>query len=463
MKTICTLLCLLMAALLPVSALAEELTLYCTSYRSTMNQTFQDDHPEVTIRTNFDEDSYPSFDQVLVDLLSRNFRWDMFNTYYSAGQARTLSDKQYLTDLGQSDVIREAVARMPESIQRCVTNDRGEIFALPHELTVSGHLMGFNTEVAAQLGIEKPQTWAEFLQLIEDWEYDYADASEDAGLTLTEWDWPMAPTRLLSAMFDAYLAAHADGRTVSFSTPEFTALMQTYDRHRPTLTRMYDEWVDSLNGAVNISYENKRPSLIIDSLPLLMDFDEEELYGDGIEPLFLSITDDPADAVIPVELEVLALCAGAPHPELAMTYAEVLAAGQGDLQRILFEGGADDTPIEDPGYASRARTYERLIALTEMAIETDGETPELLEELEQYRLEQADSEYRRYLYSGESIRQYAALAPLMRPMPFISFYYFAENANTNYLLSAFALGNIPVDQFIREFDHIQSMMALEAQ
>lgn len=465
MKTIRALLCLLIAALLPVSALAEELTLYGTSYRSTMNQSFQDDHPDVTVHTNFDEDSYPSFDQVLVDLLSRNYRWDMFNTYFSSGQARTLSDKLYLTDLGSSDIIRDTVARMPGSIQSRITNEKGEIFALPHELTVSGRLMGFNTEVAALLGIDKPQTWAEFLQLIEDWDNDYAYSAEDAGLTLTEWGVPMSPASLLSAMFDAYLAAHADGRSVSFSTPEFTALMQVYECHRPTLTRMYDEWADSLSSTGNITYENDplESALIIGSLPLLMDFDEEERYRDCIEPLVLSITDDPSDAVIPVEMEVLSICVGAPHAELAMTYAESLAAGQGDFQRILFEGGRDDTPVEEAGYASRVSTYERLILVTEMAIESDGETPELLEELEQYRLEQADNEYRRYLYSSESIRQYAALAPLMRPMPFISFDYFADNANTNYLLSAFVLGTMPTEQFIREFDHVQSMMALEAQ
>lgn len=466
MKAIRAMLCLMCALLLPVSAFAEELTLYCTTYSSTMNQTFQDERPDVTLRTNYDADSWPAFDQVLVDLLSRNFQWDMFNTTYSAGQARTLSDKQYLTDLGQSDIIREAVSRMPESIQRCITNDKGEIFALPHELTVQGRLMGFNTEVAAQLGIEKPRTWAEFLQLIEDWDADYAYAAEDAGLTLTELGHPMAPGRILAAMFDAYLAAHADGHSVSFSTPEFTALMQAYDRHRPTLTRMYDEWADSRSSAGNVTYENDSPwetALIIDSLPLLMDFDSEEKYGNGIEPLVLSITDDPADAIIPVELKVLSLCVGAPHPKLAINYAESLAANQSDAQRILFQGGTDDTPVEEPGYASRVRTYERLIAVTEMAIETDGETPELMEELEQYKLEQADNECRRYLYTGESIRRYAALSSLMRPMPFISFDCFSENANTNYLLSAFAMGTMPVEQFVHEFDRVQVMMAMEAQ
>ena len=168
---------------------------------------------------------------------------------------------------------------------------------------------------------------------------------------------------------------------------------------------------------------------LYDRLPLLMDFDEAETY-EGFEPMPLSITSDPAGAVIHVDMMTLSVCGGAPHADLAMSDAETLASSIGPMERILFAGGADDTP-------------------------------ELMEELEQYRLEQADNERMRDLFSSESIHAYAALASYLRPMAPIGYEYFSAQQNTRYLLSAFVGGEMAAEPFIREFEQVQPMMMLE--
>lgn len=442
-------------ALAPLSALAEELVMFANAYSSTMNEAFQEAHPEVTIRTNFDADPPVQFDQVLMDLVSRNYVYDLFNLWFSGGQARRLSDRLYLVDLGQSEVIRGAVEQLPEAIRSRVTNDKGEIFALPYTMEAQWGLMGFNTAAGEALGIEKPQTWEDFLNLLANWEYDYADEAEQLGLYLTYDDISLSPRRLFLRMFDEYVVGHADGRRISFATPTFTALMALFDGRRAMLADLYDR-LPHLQGSLP-PWDRQ---LIVFNLPLLMDVDDAERYA-AFEPMPLSVTADPAEAVIPVDMMTLSVSGGAPHADLAMTYAETLASSMDPMARILFAGGADDTPVEREDYASTARFYERQIAATEMAVEDEGETPELMEELEQYRLEQADNERMRYRFSGESIRSYAALAPYLRPMPPIGYEYFSAQQNTAYFLAAFESGEMPVDQFIREFEQVQSMMMLE--
>ena len=450
----------LLCLLLPLSAVAEELFMFCDQWDSEMNPRFAEDYPDIIVRTNWDTNELAdavNFDQVLVDLVSRNYVYDLFNLKFASDRPRRLSDRLFLVDLRQSDVIRKAVAQMPEAIQQRVTNDKGDIFALPHSMYAVGDLYGFNTEVAAQLGIEKPQTWAELLQLFEDWDYDYADDAEDLGLYLSDQTSLVYPERVLMNMMNAYIADHADGRAISYATPEFTALMQTYAEHRQMLADLYEKL-----SMPTIASAWER-SLFVSSCPLLMDYDTEEWYDGRVEPLTLSITDDPADAVIPVDMAVVSVCAGAPHAELAMTYAEDMVPSMRTENRILFQGGSDDTPVESDNYASIRAYYVTTIATLEAAIQEEGETPELMELMEQYKHEQADNEQRRYEYTSESIRQYAALAPFLRPMPSISFDYYMSQQNTQHILYGFVQGDTPVEQFIREFDHVQSMMNLEEQ
>lgn len=460
MKTCRFLLCLLCAALLPLSALAEELTLYCHSWGSDETVvSFQQDFPDVTVRTSLGNGQSVDFDQVLLDFVSRNYVWDLFKLPFSSGEARRLGDRGYLADLNRSAVIREAVEQLPTGVRQSVTNAKDEVFALPCQLSPLHPLMAFNTEVADALGIEKPQTYAELFQLLEDWEYDYADAADKEGFCLTNAaSFELSPRRFLARMIDDYIAIYADGRLISYATPEFTALMRTFDRYRGVL----GEISEAEPGNQSIRRQN---ALILTNYPLLLDYDTAMEYEKSFEPLLLSVTDDPDDAIIAVDMKSLSVSAGAPHAELAMSYAEHLAASLDDRNRILLQGGSDDTPVEWEYYASTRQDYLDWIAEAEEALDTaeDEDASQLTELIEAWRAELESIEARRYIYTAESIRSYAALAPRLRPMPSVSYQYYCGQQNTNYLISAFELGDLPVDQFIREFDHVQSMMNLEDQ
>lgn len=457
MKGFRAFLCLLLAMLLPLSAVAEELIMFCHSYQSELNRFFQQAYPDVTVRLSSDGGQTSDFDQVLLDMVSRNYVYDLFKLPFSSGEARRLGDRGYLTDLNGSEIIREAVAQMPEGIRQRVTNAKGEVFALPFELSPTQSLMAFNTEIGEALGIEKPRTWAELLELIDSWTYDYADEADKEGYRLIDSAYVLKPERILERMIDAYISVYADGRLISFSTPEFTALMRSFERCRQSLADLEDP---PLMEGSNLWQR----TLIITGYPLLADYDTADMYQGVFEPMALSVTDDPDEAVIAVDMEALSISAGAPHAELAMTYAENLAASMDDLNRILLQGGSDDTPVEWAHYASQKQDYLDWIAEAEQAIEDGDEEAESLTELiEAWREELTIFEARRYEYTSESIRQYAALAPCLRPMPAISYQYYDSQQNTRRLLSSFVDGSMAADQFIREFDHVQSMMNLEDQ
>lgn len=458
MKFKCAIPCIILCVVLfPILGFCEELTAFADAWNSEMNPLFEQTYPDVIVRNSLDETTYVNFDQMLVGLLAGESDYDMFYLRYSNGRAKTLSDRGYLADLGQSELIRQVVSQMPESIQQHIITADGRIFAFPCVLEPEDHLMGFNTEVAEQLGIRKPETYAEFFDLLARWNGDYEAQAENAGLYLVYdmMDW--TPWKFLSRMINAYIAGYSDINTISYDTPEFRLLMQLYDQHREMLSGLRDN-----NRALSSGHPWKH-SLLITNCPLLMDFDTEENYGGVIEPMPLSITDNPADTVIPVNMYAYSLYADTPRLMLAMRYIECRAASFSPAEHILFQGGSNDTPVEHSNYAGTMAYYHMIIPALEARIEVEGKSEKLLAELEQYRLELEDCIYRRYAYSTQSIRLYASLAGYLRPMPSISYEFYNSQPNTKYLLDSFEQGAISVDKFIRDFDYVQMMMNLEAQ
>lgn len=272
---------ILCLTLLPALGRCEELSAFADSWNSEMNPLFEETYPDVTVRNSLDDPIPASFDQMLVGLLTGESRYDLFYLRYASGKAKALSDRGYLADLGQSDAIREAVSGMPEAIRQRVTAADGSIFAFPCVLETEDYLMGFNTEVAARLGIPKPQTYAEFFDLLARWDSDYEAQAEAAGLYLVDDAFGWIPWRFLSQLIDCYIAGYPDD-AIRYDTPEFISLMRLYDRRREMLSGLRESIRDPGDG------QPWKYALFVSDLPLLMDFDDQENFG-GIEPMPLPV------------------------------------------------------------------------------------------------------------------------------------------------------------------------------
>ena len=461
MKHAAALFVLLFALLFTAHASCEELYVFADAWNSEMNPMFAEAYPDVAVRNSLEAATHVSFDQMLVDLLAGENSYDMFYLSMATGHAKTLSDRGYLADLGQSELIAQTVSQMPASFQQQITTDDGGIFAFPCTLVTTDYLMGFNTEVAEKLGIEKPETYAEFLDLLARWDDEYEAKAAEEGLYLVDESYAWTASNFLRWMVNAYIAGVSDVSTISYETEEFRMLMALYDQNRELLTGLCD------NIRVMGDGQPWKSSLIIANCPLLTDADTEESYGGVVEPMMLFITDDAADAVIPVDMEAYSICDGTSNLTLALNYLECRASSFTAAERILFAGGNDGTPVERENYAATLAYYNAIIPATEAQIEANSENAELIEELQaelaQYKLELEDCLARRYEYTSESIRQYASLAEHLCPMPSISYDYYISQPNTKYLLDSFEQGTVSIDQFVKEFDYIQMMMNLESQ
>lgn len=410
----------------------------------------------MTVRNSLDEEEHISFDQMLVGLLTGESKYDLFFLRYAGGQAATLVKRGYLADLKQSEILRPMVLQMPPAIQARIMTADGGIFAFPCTLSPINHLMGFNTAVAAELGIQKPKTYAEFFDILARWDTGYEAIAAQKEMYLYDravW----TPHSFLSEMLNAYIAGYAEDGAIDYDTPVFEALMGLLDEHRALLS--------DLRAKTRVMQKGQpwKYVLFITDCPMLMDSDTEESYGGVIEPMPLSITDHPADAVLPIDMSAFSVYADSPDRALSMRYIECCAAAFSPDVRILFEGGSDDTPVERADYEDAIAYYEMIIPAMEKRIAEKGETEELAEELAMYRREMEDYIARRYAYTSESIRRYAALADSLRPMPSVSYDYYADQPNTEYLLDSFEKGELPPAKFIRDFNHVQTMMNLEAQ
>ena len=99
------LLALLLILTIPCFAAGEELNVFADAWNSEMNPSFEKAYPDAAVHNSLEEATYTGFDQMLVGLLTGENSYDMFYLRLSTGRAKTLSDRGYLADLGQSGLI----------------------------------------------------------------------------------------------------------------------------------------------------------------------------------------------------------------------------------------------------------------------------------------------------------------------------------------------------------------------
>ena len=108
------LLALLLILTIPCFAAGEELNVFADAWNSEMNPSFEKAYPDAAVHNSLEEATYTGFDQMLVGLLTDENSYDMFYLRLSTGRAKTLSDRGYLADLGQSGLITQTVSQMPQ-------------------------------------------------------------------------------------------------------------------------------------------------------------------------------------------------------------------------------------------------------------------------------------------------------------------------------------------------------------
>ena len=125
------------------TACAETLRLYLTR----APEAFTNAHPEVKIvhQDNERDPGYYTTAEFSGPMMTREFNWDVFPIYVDRADAHLLMKKGYLLDLSDSDIIREAVARMhPAIAEQCMLD--GKIYAVPEYFRESDNILMVNMQ-----------------------------------------------------------------------------------------------------------------------------------------------------------------------------------------------------------------------------------------------------------------------------------------------------------------------------
>ena len=432
----------------PGSEAPTVLTIAGESMSTSMNPAFAAEHPAVKVRYLWQEEY--TANQLLLDLTTGKATADIYVLSISSGLLDALRQKGFCLDLSASGTLTDFAKTLYTPIQSQVL-DGAKCIGIPYTL-FSNQSFGFNMQVGAALHIDPPRTYAELVRLCAAWPEICETVNASGQYRLTTGAFTGTVGSLLRYGMDAYIATQADPLHITFDTPIFRGFIDTLAQARTAL------------AVAPADYTNGQPgdALIVDPYPILPTQDDSAIDLGTVKPLILSMAEG-ADACIPTEMTVLIVNALSAHKDTAVAYLECLATHYPAYQQVLLCDGAKQ-PVEDENYQENRAYYESMQeTLTARLALADA--PEARQSL---RAQLADAatcmqevESLRWYITQAALDQYAAIAPMLRLMPKVSYAYYFSLPNARRLLLDFIDGTLSGDALVTQFDQIQKIIALE--
>ena len=427
------------------------LTIAGESLSTSMNPAFAAEHPAVTVRYLWQEEY--TANQLLLDLTTGQATADIYVLSISSGLLDALRQKGFCLDLSASGTLTGFAKTLYPPIQSKVW-DGEKCIGIPYAL-FSNQSFGFNSQVGAALHIDPPRTYAELVHLCAAWPDICETANASGQYWLTTGAFTGTVGSLLRCGVDAYIATQPDPLHISFDTPNFRGFIDTLAQARTALALLAAAPADNANG-------QPCDSLIVDPYPILPTQDDAAIDLGTVKPLTLSVAEG-ADACIPAEMTVLIVNALSAHKDTAIAYLECLATHYPAYQQILLCDGAKQ-PAEAENYRAN-RAYYEAMQQTLAARLAMADAPEARQSLQAQLADAAacmqEVESLRWYITQAALDQYAAIAPMLRLMPSVSYAYYFSLPNARRLLLDFIDGTLSGDAFVTQFDQIQKMIALE--
>ncbi len=468
-------LCCLMSA-----ACAQELRLYYVSGGDEARASYAQENPDVTFVHATGEDYISTTDELLGQLLTGSFDWDVFSQSTRFGDPQLLMRKGYCAPLSGSAIIRSHVERMWPSIAAVLTWE-GEIYGIPTSMQTDFLLA--NDQVWQDLGYgpdDVPNTFPALLTFLNDW----IDRQKEEDLpydVLAYWDESLYGRNsyaqwLVEKLLDSHITQQQfTGGDIRFSTEEMIALLEDA---RDTGLRLYGiERVKSDKGF---------------RLPLFLEV--SDAWGkaqDWLVSLRLR-TDQPE--LLPVILSVCCVHAGSPAAPAAVKYLETLISHPAFVawhDALFYQ---DAQPIPDP-YLPDQLTYvttlrDILVTLREHPDTPLGDIADLASDADRlesyqhwYQFMQADPDPDQvqqridrwnhqieemqqdaYLFSPAQLEDYAAFTDkLYFPVPGPHSMNTEGGQQMRQLAQRFVDGQLSARQLTQELDRMTRMIELENQ
>lgn len=380
-----------------------------------------------------------------VDVILQNISYSSFET---------LMEKGYCADLSGYPELVAAVNRMHPAIRDTVMKD-GKLYAIPTDMNGWGWF--YSPRVLEAVGLTEediPTNFVDLCDLVTRWNDEMLDEYPNYSLFDYVSDTKM---QLFYWMMDAYLDwCTAQGRDVTFDTPEFRAMMTA-------LEGVYCEDMDRVFED-EMSSDMYREGLLVSGYQTVGDFDW--MSGDSEWQRFvpMTLTADTEHA-FGVDLNVMFINPRSAHMDSAVQLLLCQLEALDDTRKhVMF---TDETePVPDPYFEERMKNAQESLAAAKEALEKADESEkkdlqEYVERMEQYA---KDTENRRYSISQQQIDYYQQnVVPKLfvkRPT-FFSGTQDNSSKELSELMSRFREGQIGLDQFIHEADNKLRMMRLE--
>ncbi len=397
--------------------------------------------------TFFDKAYYATAQELGQAMVSGENEIDIFHVSLSYMDFQRLMEKGYCYDLSGSEKLSALAAQFYPVLSKEITLD-GNLYGMPVDFYVS--TWSVSSALEKKLKLECPKTLVELCQFLNDWaekgyyeEYTDYQPFEEGELR------NMVISQALSMYID-YM--QATGQTLKLDTPEFREIMTAAAAVDVSDYEIQVNWEDddSVNELFNKSglFQNYQYLSVRNN----MRFSQDEDY-DTYSPMLLTLTEN-TPLCLSAQVEVMFINPRSKHLDAALRYLELYMENIEPSMLAMMCPDKND-PIENPHFEETLKIYRDNIDRIKKALETCKEEDKAAyqEQLENYEGYYKDWEREgKYSATAESIAAYRAYDSYFFVRKPNAFYSSGSDDSLHNLLSRFLDGQLPLEQFIQEFD-----------
>ncbi len=363
---------------------------------------FTDAHPEYVVTIT----DGATMDSVLQDMMNRSDAVDVYSISAGSDAYQALMERGFMMELGESDVIRQAVEAMYPAIRESAMKD-GEVYGLP--VGVWSSALGINRKALTEkLGFtddDMPKDWPGLLALLAKLSDGRMENAPELSLLEPGYAASDAKTSFFFNMLQGFfLWMNADEANMERSGDVLLKLCDAFEAIDWSGFGLPEEidWDDA--DSWSYDEENILFGSVFNSVG--------NVYGSAYEPLLLAV-EEGGESYVGIDETVLFVNPFSKNREAAMEYVELALAQVSATDRMNLSP-ENNAPVENSYYEQGLKSYDDSIAELEAALEkTEDEEKrgELTENLESMR--QAREEYERtgrWDVTQEAIDSYQAVA-----------------------------------------------------
>lgn len=429
---------------------------YVTVYNGWMDagtQLFAQRYPDVPVY--FATEYYETVEQLNQAMVSGEDALDVLQMGTSYSSFFTLMEKGYCADLSGDAELMSMAQRLHPVFRDALMKD-GKLYAVP----VSAYSFGwaYSPDVLAEIGMteaDMPTDLIALCEMITRWNDgmmdDYPEYCLIEGVTDTR-------AFMFERMLEDYTHwCEAEGRELSFDTPEFRRLMAALENMRcDEMDRVYAQ--DEQTGEVY------RQGILMYGYTVVGDFSWlMEGYQTWMDIIPMTLTPE-TEFFTAVSMEVAFINPRSRHTDAALTLLKCrMEAMEAEQVRVFFADATE--PVENPWYQENVQAYQQELDALTAQLETadEGEKSYIEDGIESYRLMIQDQEQYRWNITADAVTRYQQeVVPAIlvaAPSPFGD----AGGEEMESLTKRYRDGQITLDQFIREADSKLWMMRMENQ